>query len=122
METVNTDINEIAKKREIKFFLPAVFVGILAMLPFYVWGIPIGADFANHYHFAFLFYEKIAPATEKAEDGTLLIAIPSEAVEVEVVIVETLIVKIALIISAIGWLFAVGLLAIGTKRIVRRVF
>ncbi len=59
MEIANFDTNKTAKRHEIKFFLLAIFVGILAMLPIYFLGMPVGADFANHYRFALPFYDEI---------------------------------------------------------------
>mgnify|MGYP001811246479 CR=1 FL=1 len=60
--------------------------------------------------------QSIPLTTSKAEDGTLLISIPNEAAEIEVVFVETSVVKTALIISALGWLTALGLIITRFRR------
>ena len=60
--------------------------------------------------------QSIPLTTSKAEDGTLLISIPNEAAEIEVVFVETALVKTALIISALGWLTALGLIITRFRR------
>ena len=56
--------------------------------------------------------QKSQTTTAKAEDGTLLIALTTEAVEVEVIFEEPAYIKFSLIIAFIGWTSALALLII----------
>ncbi len=46
--------------QEGKYFYLTVLVGIIVMLPTLLGGIPVGADFDNHFRFVLPFYEEIA--------------------------------------------------------------
>ena len=53
--------NTSAKKQSDTKLMPLLVVvfGILAMLPVFIWGIPVGADLDNHFRFALPFYDEI---------------------------------------------------------------
>lgn len=61
--------------------------------------------------------QRIQTATEQATDGTLLVTIPPDASEVEVVFTEPPRTKISFIIAALGWMFALVLLILAFLKV-----
>src|SRR6266850_134534 len=47
------------RSTEAKSILTVALVGVIALVPVIIWGIPEGADLINHYRFALPFYESI---------------------------------------------------------------
>jgi hypothetical protein len=60
---------------------------------------------------------KTPTATAQNTDGTLLVTIPPDASEVEVVFTEPPRTMISFIIAALGWMFAVVLLILGFLKV-----
>lgn len=58
-ENISPNVGLLQKHPGLSILLVVAF-GVLAMLPAHFWGMPIGADFDNHFRFALPFYDEIA--------------------------------------------------------------
>ena len=60
MENQISQKNESVQNHPALSILMVIVFGVLAISPTYFWGMPVGADFDNHFRFALPFYNEIA--------------------------------------------------------------